>query len=133
MAGLLPLSIAAHAAQTDPTNTAVEVPAARYDSVFKTYRPTAEEFDSPDKGWRAANDAVAAKPGEDNMTGMQRDGPMRMPTSGKGDAPAPVDKTRVTPEGGTVPMDTNMKMPVPKHDTSMPGKDMFHDKSGKGH
>ncbi len=111
---LLPLSViapAAPAAPADPSNAAAEVPAARYYSAFKNYQPTIDVATRPDEGWRAANDAVAAKPGDAHMMGMQTGGAM----------PAPIDK------------DMTMPVPGPRAGKAMPGMDMHHDHHDKGH
>lgn len=147
-AALAPLTFAVHAATIDPSSATADVPAAAYESAFKTYRPVAEESTSPDKGWRAANDAVAAKPGEDHMMGMQMGGSMNMSMPGKTDMPASAGKMMVMPDGTTMPiekhksmpmgketkmpMDHDMKMPMPKVNKSTPAakstdKQMNHD------
>ena len=113
-AALVPLAFSTHAAALDPSAAAAEVPAAMYDSAFTTYRPASEPAATPDKGWRVANDAVAAKPGEDHMMGMQMNQPMRMPMPGKADAPAPMGKTMVMPDGSTMPMGDHHSMPMNK-------------------
>ena len=83
LAALLPLSAALNAAQADPTDPSANVPPARYDSAFKSYIAAEDDSVSPDKGWRAANDAVADKPGQGHMTRMQMGGSMSMPMPGK--------------------------------------------------
>ncbi len=47
----------------DPTDPSVAVPATVYQSVLTGYAPAEKDTPSPDKSWRAANDAVAGQPG----------------------------------------------------------------------
>ena len=111
LAALLPLWNAAPAETTDPANAAAGVPTARYESVFKTYRPAIDDPTSPDKQWRAANEAVTTRPGEDHMMGMQMDG------------------------AATTPKHQDMNMPpaAPTGAKSMPGMDMSRQHHGKEH
>jgi|GEM_PF-2252544 len=61
---LLPLSaMAAQAQAIQAADANVKVPAPAYLSAFKTYRPMAEDSESPDKAWRTANSAVRAEAG----------------------------------------------------------------------
>ena len=133
LAVLLPLSALANTIPADPTDAAVGVPAPSYDSAFKTYQPVAEESATPDKAWRSVNDAVAAKPGDDHMMGMQMDQPMKMPMPGMAEGssnqtmvmqdgttmPMGVhdhkhpDEGMKMPNGSTMPMEQGMKMPMP--------------------
>ena len=48
---------------TDPTDPSVAVPATMYQSVLTGYAPAEKDTPTPDKSWRAANDAVAGQPG----------------------------------------------------------------------
>ena len=164
LASLLPLSAALNAAHADPTNSSANVPPAQHSSAFKSYIAAAEDSVSPDKGWRAANDAVADKPGQGHMMGMQMSGSMSMPMPSNAVKPTsagkemvmpdgsimpmekhklvpmdkgmklPVDKGMKVPDGHTMPMRKDMKMPAPAlKDDAMPGMDMTHEHSGKGH
>jgi hypothetical protein len=45
--------------QPDPTDANTPVPAAPYESAFKNYQTAADEQESPDKTWRAANEEMA--------------------------------------------------------------------------
>jgi hypothetical protein len=44
--------------QADPTDASAAVPASGYESAFKNYRAAADEQESPEKVWRAANDEM---------------------------------------------------------------------------
>jgi hypothetical protein len=44
--------------QADPSDAYASVPASTYESAFKNYKAAADEQESPDKSWRAANDEV---------------------------------------------------------------------------
>ena len=140
LAALLPLSALVQAAPADPTDAMVGVPAASYDSAFKTYQPAVNESATPDKAWRAANDAVAAKPGDDHMMGMQMGGSMTMPNQGRTEGSS--NGTMVMPDGTTMLMsahdhkhsnegmkipvssttsvDKGMKIPMPKREVAKP-------------
>ena len=138
MAALLPLSALAKMVPADPTDSAAGAPATSYDSAFKNYQPIAEESVTPDKAWRAANDAVAAKPGEDHMMGMQMGGPMDMGIPREIEGSKSSDRTMVMPDGTTMPMsghspramatpdrgtmamDKGMKMPMPRGEIAKP-------------
>ena len=165
LVSLLPFSAAINAAQSDPTNASADAPSAQYESTFKSYIAAADDSVSPEKGWRAANDGVADKPGQGHKMGMQMGDSMSMPMPGKPVAPSTAGNEMVMPDGSTmpmekhnsapnatdmkVPMDKAMKMPggaampmhkdmkkpapAPKGDASMPGMDMSHEHSGKGH
>lgn len=43
----------------NPIDANASVPASSYESVFKNYKAAADEQESPDKAWRAANDEMA--------------------------------------------------------------------------
>jgi hypothetical protein len=96
----------------------------QYESAFKGYQPASGASTSPDKTWRAANDAVAATSGHDAMMNMPMGGSMAMPKPGND--PKPSDQEQKTP------MDKGMTMPMPKGQDAMPGMDMSHDQRGKG-
>jgi hypothetical protein len=51
----LPLAAAAQARATDPTRSAQQTPALRYDSAFKDYKPWQ---DTKPADWRGVNDAL---------------------------------------------------------------------------
>jgi hypothetical protein len=48
-----------HHHPANPVDASTNVPASSYESVFKNYKAAADEQESPDKTWRAANDEVA--------------------------------------------------------------------------
>lgn len=43
----------------NPVDANAGIPASSYESVFKNYQAAADEQESPDKTWRAANEEVA--------------------------------------------------------------------------
>ena len=47
----------------DPTDPSVAVPVTVYQSVLTGYASAEKDTPTPDKSWRAANDAVAGQPG----------------------------------------------------------------------
>ena len=101
------------------------VPLAGYHSTFSTYKPLTENVGTPDKSWRAANDAVAAAP----MGGMQMgEGAMSMPMSKSMAIPAEKIPARknTRPELMKMPMKKGMSMgdmPMPMGE-KMPPMDM---------
>lgn len=54
----LPLAAAAQQKQPDPGDANSVVPAPVYDSAFENFQAVADENQSPDKSWRAANDEM---------------------------------------------------------------------------
>ena len=100
------LSAASNVSVSSPD---ASVPPSGYQSTFGTYQPITENATTPDKSWRAANDAVAAAP----MGGMQMGGgAMTMPMSGsKGMS---MDKSAEQGMSMTMPMDKGMVMPAEK-------------------
>jgi hypothetical protein len=113
-AAFLPLAIAAHAAPAEPTNSAAGGSLAVYDSAFTNYRPAGEAAASPDKGWRAANDAVAAKPGEGHMMGMEMGHSMDMSKPSTADVKSSTGGMMVMPDGTSMPMSQHHSMPMDK-------------------
>jgi hypothetical protein len=57
--------------QSDPTNANAPVSGAAYESAFKNYQPAADQQQSPDKTWRAANEEVGKLGGH---AGNMKDG-----------------------------------------------------------
>jgi hypothetical protein len=57
---LLPLAVTAQEKQQplDPWNANAPVPASTYESPFKNYKAAADEPESPEKTWRAANEEM---------------------------------------------------------------------------
>ena len=126
LAAALVYAGAAHAAPADPSDPNSSAPAMQYDSAFKGYQPASDASTSPDKTWRAANDAVAATSGHDAMMTMPMGGSMGMAMPKPGNDPKPSDQAQ------KMPMDNGMTMPMPKGQDAMPGMDMSHDHRGKG-
>jgi hypothetical protein len=90
---LLPLlsfaAIAQQAQQAGPADPRASVPVPVYVSAFKTYQPAADAPATPDRAWRAANEAAANNdPHAGHMpmpaAALQGDGPKAA------NAPAPV-------------------------------------------
>jgi hypothetical protein len=78
----LPFAVAAQQTQheTDPINADAPVSGAAYVSVFKDYQPAADEFPSPDKTWRTANEEAGRLGGhgghmKDGSTGSSTPAP----------------------------------------------------------
>lgn len=98
-------------AATNVTVSSADAPVqpAGYQSTFSTYKPLIENAATPDKSWRAANDAVAAAP----MGGMQMgEDAMTMPMGGsKGMS---MDKPGEQGLPMSMPMDKGMVMPTEK-------------------
>lgn len=109
--GLLALPMYAHAQQSrtlpDPADPAVAVPPTVYESVIPSRSPAPQDGQTtPDKSWRAANDAVAGVPshaghgahgGEQNHHGHKAapgPAPSAPATPAKPANPAPVDHSK---------------------------------------
>lgn len=140
LAAVLPLFVSTHAAPIDLSNAEARVSPAQYDFASKSYRPARADSAGTDKAWRAANDAVVAKPGEDRVMGTQMGGSMSLPTQGKSGIPASTDKAMVMPDDATIPpdrhksipMDGDMKMPAPKGDKLIPTQKGLNTPRDKG-
>jgi len=101
---LLPLlpfaAMAQQAQQAGPADPRASVPVPVYVSAFKTYRPAADAPATPDRAWRAANEAAANNdPHAGHMpmpdAALQADGPKAA------NAPAPADaSTQSDPHAG---------------------------------
>jgi hypothetical protein len=117
----------AHASASEPSDANASVPAMQYDSAFKGYQPAAEPTTSPDKAWRAANQAVTAPPEQGSMVNMPTNGSMEIPTQ------TPVARSKA----GSIPRDKGVAMPTPEGASALPGMDMPqmdmpHDKHREG-
>lgn len=112
-----------HAASNIPASSTAPVPTVSYQSAFETYKPITNESKTPDKSWRAANDAVGAEP----MGGMQMGGgAMTMPMGESKTMPMDMGNGEKMSDDKSMPMDKSMTMPMDKH-TQMPmgnGMDM---------
>lgn len=106
---LLALPMYAHAQQSrplqDPADPAVAVPPTVYESVIPSRSPAPQDGQTtPDKSWRAANDAVAGVPshaghgahgGEQNHHGHKAaPAPSAPSTPAKPANPAPMDHSK---------------------------------------
>jgi len=88
---LLP-ALAAQARQPsrtpDPADPSVAVPATVYQPVLGADAPPAKDLPTPDKSWRAANDAVAGPPGHARHAAASP-APAPAPGEAKAKPPAP--------------------------------------------
>lgn len=79
----LTYSAHAQAAQPDPADPRMPVPAPRYQSAFDSYRPSTDETPSPAKNWRALNENIAIHGSMGMDMGMDmKPGGMSMPMKG---------------------------------------------------
>lgn len=80
----------------NPVDASANVPASSYESVLKNYKAAADEQESPDKTWRAANDEVAKLGGHaGHIEGDSGTSPASLPLQEK-----PADHSRLHEKDG---------------------------------